>query len=91
MSGMARPSSGTARGHAGRARDGLRVADAIRSVPFAARCPQLVDAREVDEVLEAREPQREHRHEALPAGEHLRVVAVLAEQRDDLGHDSGAW
>jgi hypothetical protein len=35
---------------------------------------------EVDEVLEAGEPQRHHRHEALPPGQQLGLVAVLAEQ-----------
>ncbi len=37
---------------------------------------------EVHDVLEAREPQRQHRDEALPSGEWLRLVAVLGEQTD---------
>ena len=46
---------------------------------------QVVDPVEVDDVLEAREPQRQHRHQALPAGQHLGLVAVLGEQRGDVG------
>ncbi len=40
------------------------------------------DAVEVDEVVEAREPQRQQRDQALAAGERLGVVAVLGEQPD---------
>ena len=50
---------------------------------------QLVDPVEVDDVLEAGEAQRQHRHEALAAGEHLGVVAVLGEQRRDVGDRLG--
>ena len=39
---------------------------------------------EVHDVLEARQPQREHRDEALPPGEWLRLVAVLREQTDNV-------
>ena len=46
---------------------------------------EVVDPVEVDDVLEAREPQRQHRHEALTARQHLGLVAVLREQRDDVG------
>ena len=46
---------------------------------------ELGDPVEVDQALEAREAQREHRHEALPAGEHLGVVAMAGEQLDGLG------
>ena len=38
---------------------------------------ELADAVQVDDVREAGETQREHRHEALPAGQRFRVVAVL--------------
>ena len=87
MSGMASASSGTAspaaascstarwRGHRPDRERAVRALDAA----------QLGDPVEVDEVLEAGEPQRQHRHQALPAGEHLGLVAVLGEQRDDVG------
>ena len=39
---------------------------------------QLVDPVEVDDVLEAGEAQGEHRHQALPTGEHLGVVGERA-------------
>ncbi len=45
---------------------------------------ELVDPRDVDEVVEMREPHGEHGHQALTAGEDLRVVAVLGEQIDSL-------
>jgi hypothetical protein len=44
------------------------------------------DPVEVDEVPEGRESQRHHRDQALPAGQHLGLVAVLAEQRDRFAH-----
>ena len=47
---------------------------------------QPVNPVEVDEMTEAREAQREHRDEALTAGQRLGVVAVLGEQPDDVGH-----
>ena len=87
ISGVACASSGTA------ARD-LRIAlhhalAGRRPAPRACRSParspaSSADAVHVDEVLEVREAQRQHRHEALPAGQHLGVVAVLGEQRADL-------
>ena len=40
--------------------------------------------------VETGEPQRQHRHEALPTGEHLGVVAVLGEQRGDVGRATRA-
>ena len=43
---------------------------------------ELVDAADVDEVVEVGEPERDHRHEALTSGEHLGAVAELREQRD---------
>ena len=52
-------------------------------VPFDAA--QLGDARDVDQVREHGEAQREHRHEALAAGEHLRVVAEVGEERHGIG------
>ncbi len=58
-------------------------ADAQRSV-LTTDAGELRDAVQVDEVFEARQSQREHRHEALPAGQHLDVVAVLHEQVDDV-------
>ena len=55
-------------------------------MPFVAvDARELGDAVEVDEVGEAREAQRQHRHQALAAGEHLGLVAVLGEQADDVG------
>ncbi len=42
------------------------------------------DAVDVDEHGRADEPHVQQRHEALPAGEHLRLVAVLGQQRDRL-------
>src|SRR4051812_30457952 len=45
---------------------------------------QLVDPRDVDEVVEMRQAHRQHRDQALPAREDLRVVAVLGKQRDGL-------
>ena len=36
-------------------------------------------------VVEERQPHREHRNQALPAGEYLRVVAELVEQLHGLG------
>ena len=66
------------------------VAAAIRSEPFApGDALQLPDPGDVDEVLEPGEAQGEHRHEALTAREHLGVVAVLAQQRDHVGHRLG--
>ncbi len=60
------------------------------SVPFDARdAAQVVDPVEVDDVLEAGEPQRQHRHQALSTGEHLGLVAVLGEQRGDVGERLG--
>ena len=56
----------------------------MRSIPW-----QVVDPVEVDDVLEAREPHVEHGDEALTAGEHLGVVAVLGEERGDVGDRLG--
>ena len=50
---------------------------------------QLPDPGDVDEVLEPRQAQSEHRHEALTARQHLGVIAVLAQQRHHLGHRLG--
>ena len=52
---------------------------------------QVVDPIEVDDVLEARQTQRQHRHQALSTGQHLGLVAVLGEQRVTSESDSGAW
>ena len=40
------------------------------------------DARDVDQHRRVGQPQIEHRHQRLPAGQHARLVAVLGEQRD---------
>ena len=45
---------------------------------------QLADPSDIDEMVDVREPQREHRHEALPAGEHLGLLAELGEELDGL-------
>src|SRR5262249_17048215 len=37
-------------------------------------------ATDVDEVTEVRQPQRQHRNKALPAGEHLRFVTEFGQQ-----------
>ena len=62
-------------------------------VPFVPLdAPQLVDPVDVDEVLEPGEAQRQHRHEALTAGEHLGVVAVARRAAPTTSpSDSGAW
>ena len=86
MSGVARASSGDRVGELGVALDrgvDRRRADHDRVV-FVPDPAELGDATDVDEVVEVREPQREHRDEALPAGEHLGAVAELGEQRDRL-------
>jgi hypothetical protein len=44
---------------------------------------------EVDDVLEAGQPQRQHGDEALATGEGFGVAAVLAQQADDLGRRLG--
>ena len=51
-----------------------------RSMPL-----QLVDPGDVDEVVEERQAQGEHRHQTLTTGEELRVVAELGEQLGGLG------
>ena len=86
MSGVARARSGTRVGHLGVVLDrrvDRRRADHDR-VAVGADPAELVDAADVDEVVEVREPERDHRHEALTAGEHLGAVAELGEQRDRL-------
>ena len=45
----------------------------------AGRAPDLVD---VDQALRTGEPEVQQRDEALSAGEHLGLVAVLGEQRE---------
>ena len=45
---------------------------------------QLVDAAEVDQVVEHGQAQRQHRHEALAPGEHLGALAELTEETDGL-------
>ena len=50
---------------------------------------ELGDAVHVDQMREARQPQCQHRHEALAAGEHLGVVAVLTQESDDIAGGLG--
>jgi hypothetical protein len=50
---------------------------------------ELGDPVEVDQALEAGETQRQHRHQALTAGEHLGVVAVAVEELDVVGERAG--
>ena len=82
MNGVARASSGTAAATSALAPTvdcGRARADPQRAVATL-DAPQLGDAADVDEVFEHGEAQREHRHEALAAGEHLRLVAELGEE-----------
>ena len=51
---------------------------------------EFVDPGDVDEVLEVRQPHREHRHQALSAGQDLGVLAVLAQHLHGLGDGVGA-
>ena len=87
ISGVALASSGTARRHLGAGLDGrLRGAGADPQRAVAALdALQLGDAPDVDEVLEDRQAQREHRDQALAAGQHLRAVAELGEQLRGVG------
>ena len=79
-------SSGHRRGLAAVALDGGAGGPSRRSAraPSTRSMPsRLGDPVEVDEVLEPVEAQRQHRHQALAAGEHgWRLAAVLGEQRD---------
>ena len=53
---------------------------------------QLVDLVDVDELCGAGQAHGEQRHEALAAGEHLGLVAVLGEERERLVERMrGAW
>ena len=94
ISGVARASSGTA--SATSAEDSIVawvVPAPIQMDPFAALdALQLGHAAEVDQVVEDRQPQGEHRHQALAAGEDLRALAELGEQaaRPRRG-STGAW
>src|ERR1044072_4405221 len=58
-----------------------RRADCERTVGLLAHAGKRVDAVEVDEWRRAREAKIQHRHEALPAGEELRL-AVRFEERE---------
>jgi hypothetical protein len=55
-------------------------ADAQDALVGAQEC-ELVDAVQIDEVRRPGEPKVHQRHQALPAGERLRLVAVLGEKR----------
>ena len=70
-----------------------RVPAPTTSEPLRRSIPrQLVDAADVDEVVEAGQPQVEHRHQALAAGEHLGVVAEVGERgRATSSTVVGAW
>ena len=87
ISGVARASSGTAAATSALASTTASVvpgADPQRAVATLDAL-ELGDAPDVDEVLEDREAQRQHRDEALTAGEHLRVVAELGEEVHGVG------
>ena len=91
MNGVARASSGTARGHlGGRARwwPGRAGADPQGAVASLDRA-QLLHPAQVDEVVEDGQAQGEHRHEALAAGDDLGGVAELGQQRDGLVDGGG--
>src|SRR5579875_25856 len=45
---------------------------------------QALHPVDVDQMIEARQAQRQHWHQTLAPGENLRVVAVLGEQRQNL-------
>ncbi len=55
-------------------------------VTVVADAVQLRHAAEVDEQARRREPQPQHRQQALPAGDHLRLVARLGQRRDRVVH-----
>jgi hypothetical protein len=77
MSAVARRSSGLD--------GGLGRAPADPDRPVAALdAPQLVHPTQIDEVVEDRQAQVEHRHQALAAAEDLRAVAELGQQPDGL-------
>ena len=57
----------------------IRSCEPDRSIPRSSS-----SAADVDQVLERGEPQRQHRHEALAAGQQLGAVAELGERRDGL-------
>jgi hypothetical protein len=54
------------------------------SVARLAHVRELRHAVQVDEERRLREPEGEERHEALPAGEDLRLVAAVRERRESL-------
>ena len=58
---------------------------------LAARCPRSSSTRFRSTMCGKRVSRmRQQRHEALPTGEDLGVVAVLGEQRRDVGHRLGS-
>ena len=66
-------------------RSACRVERADRERAVRRGCPSSAGhAVEVDQRARPGEPQVEHRHEALPARQQLRVVAELGEQRERL-------
>src|SRR5690606_8626099 len=51
--------------------------------------PEFVQAAQVDQMVENSEPQRQHRHQALPAGDDLGIVAEIRQQGHCLGRGGG--
>ena len=69
---------------AGRRRRWRVIAPSTRRDAVVEHVRELADPVQVDQHGRRRQPQVHQRHEALPAGERLRVVAVLGEQLDAL-------
>jgi hypothetical protein len=52
---------------------------------------QLGDAVDIDDVLRPAQPHRHHRHQALPAREHLRLIAQPGQHPTAASTDAGRW
>ena len=91
MSGIASASSGTASPAAVSCSTVLwRVIDFTVSVPLVRSTPRSSSTRLRSMMWSKRvSRKREHRHQALPTGEHLGLVAVLGEQRGDVAERLG--